>query len=156
VGTLHAGGAPEPAHERGAPALPVEQASPAVQDDLLVQENARLRERLDVLALDLARREGEAQANAWSVAELERRLGQAAAPPSPAPAGGVDSRIAEVLDELDALRQALAQEHSLRVRAESGEELSRARAEIQRQAVLLEQLGHPARPSDTELGAPGK
>jgi hypothetical protein len=124
----------------------------------LDEENERLRSRLDGLALELARREGEAQANAWAVAELERRLEQAsqrtAGAPSPdlaAPAGtslheepeGKTAReLRTALDELDALRQALAQEHSARQRAESGEELARAKAELARQASLLKQLGH--------------
>jgi hypothetical protein len=50
-------------------------------------------------------------------------------------------RLAAALDELDALRHALAQEHDARTRAESGEELTQARTEIARQATLLEQLG---------------
>ena len=61
----------------------------------------------------------------------------------------------QALDELDALRTALSQEHEARARAESGEELARARAEIERQAVLMEQLvrelGSRA-PSDSDRG----
>jgi hypothetical protein len=57
-----------------------------------------------------------------------------------APAPGTDRKLAEALDQLDALRTALSQEHEARTQAESGEELARARAEIQRQAVLMEQL----------------
>jgi hypothetical protein len=107
----------------------------------LGEENARLRARLDALALDLARREGEAQATAWQVTELERRLAQAAEPSAPAtPIQGTDRRLTQALDQLDALRAALAQEHEARTRAESGDELARAHAEIQRQAVLMEQL----------------
>ena len=57
----------------------------------LTAENAQLRQRLDALALELARREGEAQATSWGIAELERKLAQAAsdvrapvsAPPRP-------------------------------------------------------------------------
>jgi hypothetical protein len=119
----------------------------------LVAENARLHERLDALALELARREGESQASAWTIAELERKLvaGPPAAPPaSAAPnkgtgpaatAASIAPRLAAALDELDALRHALAQEHDARTRAESGEELKLARAEIAKQATLLEQLG---------------
>jgi hypothetical protein len=107
----------------------------------LGEENARLRAQLDALALDLARREGEAQATAWQVTELERRLAQAAEPSAPeTPIQGTDRRLTQALDQLDALRAALAQEHEARTRAESGEELARAHAEIQRQAVLMEQL----------------
>ncbi len=107
----------------------------------LGEENARLRAQLDSLSLDLARREGEAQATKWQVTELERRLAQAAESEAPTPPGkGADRQLAEALDELDALRSALAQEHAARTRVESGEELARAQAEIQRQAVLMEQL----------------
>jgi hypothetical protein len=110
----------------------------------LTEENALLRERLDALALELARREGEAQATAWTVAELERRASGLPAPPPPSPPGPsqeLEHRLAAALDELDVLRRALAQEHEMRMRAESGEELVRARAEIQRLTALLEQLG---------------
>jgi hypothetical protein len=107
----------------------------------LGEENSRLRAQLDALALDLARREGEAQATAWQVTELERRLAQAAEPSTPETSvQGTDRRLTLALDQLDALRAALAQEHEARTRVESGEELARAHAEIQRQAVLMEQL----------------
>jgi hypothetical protein len=79
------------------------------------------------------------------VTELERRLAQVAEPSAPATldAGGrdgADRRLTQALDQLDVLRTALAQEHEARARVESGEELARAHAEIQRQAVLMEQL----------------
>ena len=45
-------------------------------DQAVSEENARLREQLNRMALDIARREDEAQAAAWTVAELERRLAQ--------------------------------------------------------------------------------
>jgi hypothetical protein len=105
------------------------------QEDL--EEIARLRDRLDVLSLDLARREADAQAAGWSIAELERRLAQAAQPSNDP---GLERQLAGALDELDALRRALVQEHEARLKAESGDELARARAEIQRQSVLLEQM----------------
>jgi hypothetical protein len=114
----------------------------------LVDENTHLREQLDALALELARREGEAQASAWSIAELERRVASASRPEAPV-AADVQGRLAAALDELDALRRAIIKEHEARVRAESGEELARARSEIQRQAVLLEQLGQELRGSRT-------
>jgi hypothetical protein len=78
-----------------------------------VADDSALRERLDALALDLARREGEAQAAAWTIAELERRLA--------AMQGGTNEqqKLASALDELDALRRAFAQEHEQRVRAEA-------------------------------------
>jgi len=126
--------------EHAAQPPPVEQG-PSEQD-ALIEENARLRARLDALALELARREGEGQATAWAVQELERRLDEAAARPAAArPSPDLEGKLATALDELDALRRALTQEHDARVRAESGEELARARAEIQRQAALLQQLG---------------
>jgi hypothetical protein len=109
------------------------------------EDSSRLREQLDALALDLARRQGDAQASAWKIAELERRLAERA----PASAAqqqeaqqqdAASGRLAAALDEIEALRRALSQEHDARVRAESGEELARARAEIERQAVLLEQV----------------
>jgi hypothetical protein len=144
VGTLEEleGRAPSPPDAAARGAAP----SQAGRDDTealgaLGEENARLRAQLDALALDLARREGEAQATAWQVTELERRLAQAAEPSAPAtPIQGTDRRLTQALDQLDALRAALAQEHEARTRAESGEELTRAHAEIQRQAVLMEQL----------------
>jgi hypothetical protein len=151
-------------HTEAAPPRSAAASAQAEVSSALEEENARLRERLDALALELARREGEAQASAWAVAELERRLAEVVVPPtveqSP-PADAVPdvappSRLKDALDELDALRQALAQEHALRVRVESGEELAQARAEIQRQATLLEQLGHASRVGDTELDAHGK
>jgi hypothetical protein len=161
------GAAAEPAEE------PAEEPAPAPADDLLARENVALRQKLDALALELARREGDAQAAAWAVAELERRVGQAeravaeravsqaAGPASTPPSADVaaaQSKLAAALDELDVLRQAVAQEHTMRMRAESGEELARAKAEIQRQAALLEQLGHPAGgpPAAADLHSSGK
>jgi hypothetical protein len=160
-----------------APSLRPESRPPAAESagrlevERVAEENTRLRHQLDGVALELARREGEAQANLWTIAELERRLqteaappmGSVASPPSlpqapPASGGPKNSgsgdgssseegpvpdagpQLASALDELDVLRRALAQEHAARQRAESGEELARARAEIERQAVLLAEL----------------
>lgn len=143
--------------------------------DGLHEENVHLRRQLDTLALDLAHREGEAQAAAWAIAELENRLAIATrsdpapspeganepAPdaqpspersPEPAPDPQIHGRLALALDELDVLRQALAQEHDARVRAESGEELTQARAELRRQAARLEELGD--RPTDNRVRLP--
>jgi hypothetical protein len=109
-------------------------------------ENARLRQQLDALALEVARREGEAQATMWTVSELERRLSANDAPPAAgagnateatADEGDLGAALAAAQDQLDALRQALAQEHDARIRAESGEELARARAEIRRLETLI-------------------
>ncbi len=126
------------------------------------EEVVRLRRKLDDLALQVARREGELVARAWRITELEnekarlqvsleREAAAAAAaralpPPPPkarAQVGATPDLEGELLrtrDEIDALRQALTQEHAARVAAESGEELSRAREELARQAVLLEQM----------------
>jgi hypothetical protein len=138
-----------PAIDEEPPAPPAEETNAAHDANSLaaaLEDNARLQRKLDALALELARREGDAQATAWTIDELEAKLGQAQAQGRPAGAGPLPS--AELLDELDALRRALSQEHEARVRAESGEELVRARAEIQRQAVLLDQLGQKS--SSTE------
>jgi hypothetical protein len=116
--------------------------------------NDELRARLDSLSIDVARREGERQEVAWRVAELEQQISWLEAeqteltvtvPPPPmgrSRAGGANEAESAVVlqTEIDVLRQAMAQEHEARVRAESGEELSKARAELARQAILLEQL----------------
>jgi hypothetical protein len=132
------------------PRLPPEPIEPvAARPDPVAEANAEalvaMRSRLDALALELARREGEAHASAWKIDELERKVAQTAdardaveaprpEPIEPVAAGSV------ALDQIDALRQALVQEHDARVRAESGEELVRLRAEIARQAALLDKL----------------
>jgi hypothetical protein len=117
-------------------------------------ENVGLRGKLDGLALEVARREGELVARTWRIAELEERVASLEARaeppaerPTPEPAASEPAHVAHAPPpgapaqaELLALRQALAQEHDARVRAESGEELTRARADLARQAVLLEQL----------------
>ena len=145
VGALEEHAAHAPPAET--PARPAESAAPrdGSIEAALTAENAQLHRRLDALALELARRQGESQATAWTIAELERKLaaGVPSAPAAAAPkdASAMPSRLAAALDELDALRHALAQEHDARTRAESGEELTLARAEIARQAALLEQLG---------------
>jgi len=118
----------------GPPVQGASAVNASLGDAGLSNENARLREQLNGLALDLARREGEAQAAEWTVAELEGRLAQTAT--AAEPQVGV-ARAA--LDELDALRRALAQEHEERRKAEAGAGV--ARAEVARQAGLLEQLG---------------
>jgi regulator of replication initiation timing len=118
---------------RGGAVAPVPEAPS--EHDALLEENVRLRQKLDELALELARREGEAQATVWSIKELEHRLEEAAAavprpdvaasasPKTGADAGAshrdVERQLAATLDELDVLRRALAQEHEARIRAES-------------------------------------
>lgn len=113
-----------------------------------------LREKLDRMALDAARREGELHARSWRISELEQELMRLSAErvdAAPAP------RKAHLEDELDMLRRALAQEHEARVQAESGAELAKARAELQRQAVLMEQIARElgARPREARnVGSP--
>ncbi len=92
-----------------------------------------LREKLDTLALELARRHGELEAARWRIAELEQRMARPPVASSPKPAGSSEG-------EVDFLRHALAKEHEARTTAESGEALEQARAELQRQAVLIDQL----------------
>jgi hypothetical protein len=116
------------------------------QIDAMRADNDRLRARLDALALEAARREGDAATNAWRITELERQLeqqtgGAGAVVPASAPPGTQSKTPKDALqDELNALRQALTQEHEARVRAETGEELANARGELARQAALIEQL----------------
>jgi len=125
-------------------------ASAAGHLEQLRADNVALRSKLDALALEAARREGEITTRGWRIAELEQLMAQVAS----APANSADpSALARVQDELDALRQALTQEHAARVRVESGEELGRARAELQRQATLIEQL---SRELDVEARAPSR
>ncbi len=124
---------PGPVFEAAAPLSPPK----ARPDAALVEEVTLLRSKLDALASEVARREGELTARAWRITELEnerdrRRPGAAGADEGTA--------LRRALDEIDALRQALAQEHEARVAAESGEELTRARSELARQAALLEQV----------------
>jgi hypothetical protein len=137
----------EQTHATSPPAHPpTNGAADSTMLTALADDNARLQKKLDALALELARREADAQSTAWTVQELERKLGAApasSAQPPPPPTASTPTA-SGVLDELDALRRALTQEHDARVRAESGEELVRARAEIQRQSALLAQLGQPA------------
>jgi hypothetical protein len=156
--------------ESSLPTQPPPTDPPAVESSSAsLAENARLRQQLDALALDLARREGEARATAWSIAELERRLAEVTssgqtANPAPAvvpPPGGngegpreSGTGIALALDEIDALRRALAQEHERRVRAESGDALVEARADIQRLTVLVDQMTLDRAPSGPSAPGP--
>jgi hypothetical protein len=105
----------------------------------LERENSELRSKLEKLALEAARREGDVQTTGWRIAELERELGTQKSAPEPA-AAPAPAEVQAALEQLDVLKQALAQEHESRRKAESGEELARARAELQRQATLIEQL----------------
>ncbi len=98
------------------------------------EDHDRLKKKLDELATDVARRDGELVAQGWRITELENENKKLSRN------DGTNDDLAKARDELDALRQALTQEHAARVRAESGEELVRARAELAQQAVLLEQM----------------
>ncbi len=124
---------------------------------------ARLRAQLEHLSLEIARREGELEARAWRISELEREVTLTASAVAAAEerasramdqaptvhyTGEVAQESGETLKlrlELDALRQALAQEHADKQQAdkvhrESGGLLEEARAELARQTVLIEQL----------------
>jgi chromosome segregation ATPase len=116
-------------------------------------EVVRLRQRLDDLALEVARRDGELEARAWRITELENeraRLAVRARTPA-LPEG--EPETPKLRDELDSLRQALTQEHAARVAVESGEELVRLRAELARLQVLLDQVAGRAAERSTENGA---
>ncbi|WP_394842600.1 hypothetical protein LZC95_36720 [Pendulispora brunnea] len=119
-----------------APKQAPNEVDPALLEKLekVARENADWSAKLDEMAVDAARREGELHARTWRIAELEGELTRNSY-------RAIDlERLTRLEDELDILRRAISQEHDARLRAESGEELTRARAELQRQAVLLEQL----------------
>jgi chromosome segregation ATPase len=125
-------------------ALPLPPARP---EPALAEEVARVRTKLDELASEVARREGELVARGWRITELENECARLRDEPAKKPEGrevlateADPDALARARDELDALRQALAQEHAARLAAESGEELARARSELARQAALLEQM----------------
>ncbi len=139
--------------------VPAAQVSEAAEEDL--------RRKLDALATELARREGDTQASAWRIAELEQEVAAARSveppafvpatvppPPGGHAAGDLERQLASARDEVDVLKQALAQEHEARKRIETGDELARARAELQRQATLIEQLSRELDARD-RTGAPG-
>jgi hypothetical protein len=143
----------------GAPA--VREAAPVASDR--EGDAARLRAQLEHLSLEIARREGELEARAWRISELEREVSLAASAVAAAEerasramehaptvhyTGEVAQESGETIKlrlELDALRQALAQEHADKQQAdkvhrESSGLLEEARAELARQTVLIEQL----------------
>lgn len=82
--------------------------------------------KLDKLSRELALAHGELQARAWRIQELEQAR--------------TKDRMHGLESELDALRAAFGQEHALRRRLESGEELEGLRAMVAEKSVLLEQL----------------
>jgi DNA repair exonuclease SbcCD ATPase subunit len=146
-------------------------------------ENEELRQKLDGASLEIARREAEITTTSWRIQELEEQVKrledeQSELTMTIPPPGFLNlereandvtvltQRLTSAEDELDLLRQALAQEHDARVRAESGETLERARAEAARQAALVDELtrqieaqGGPGPngggPDDTATGAAG-
>jgi chromosome segregation ATPase len=101
---------------------------------LLTAANDELRAKLDALAMDIARREGASVESGWRISEAEQQIVRleaelsertlANAPPQKPAAAAPDpsqaDRVFDLQTELDVLRQALAQEHEARVRAESG------------------------------------
>jgi hypothetical protein len=93
--------------------IPPGASSPDPQLNEVRDENAKLRKKLDELAMEVARREGELRAQAWRLTELENAGVRA-------PPAGNGSRVTELerdleqsREELSALRQALRQEHAL-------------------------------------------
>jgi hypothetical protein len=99
-----------------APAAPA--ADPAVAE--LREENARLRKKLDELAMEVARREGELRAQGWKITELENAGGRGALPANGSKVLELERDLAKSREELDALRQALRQEHALVEQLRSG------------------------------------
>lgn len=96
-----------------APPPPVRSDDSAVAE--LREENARLKKKLDELAMDVARREGELRAQGWKITELENvggRMGEAP-PANGGRVGELERDLMKSREELDALRQALRQEHAL-------------------------------------------
>jgi hypothetical protein len=116
------GKAPDAAAAAHAAAVAME-ASAEAREELLAasRENASMRAKLDAMALDIARREGELQTLTWKIAEQAEQL-QARAP---------EGRAVRLEEELDFVKKALTQEHESRVRAET---------ELARQAALVEKL----------------
>ena len=129
---------------------PFPSAPPSAATEEAEAERERLRQKLDALAAEVARREGEIVARGWKITELENetaRLTQQLAEAKPEPStsapsapSDLEAELAKARDELDALRQALTQEHAARVAAESGEELARVRSELAHQVALVEQM----------------
>lgn len=93
-------------------------AAPApVQSDGAIaelrEENAKLRKKLDELAMEVARREGELRAQGWKITELENAGGHKMVPANGSKVVELERDLAKSREELDALRQALRQEHAL-------------------------------------------
>jgi len=96
----------------------------------LEQENVRLRAKLDDLAMEVARREGELKARGWRILELENASSGPGDEQDRAQLAELERRLASSRDEIDALRQALRQEHALVEQLQRGE--NGARSELGR------------------------
>jgi hypothetical protein len=133
-------------NEMPAEALENARGASLAEAEALARENEELKSRIETLAALAARREGDAQSTGWRVAELEQQVAalEGRLNENDEHDGKVGGELAQklegALEELDILKQALAQEHEARMRAESGAELVAARAELQKQAALIEQL----------------
>lgn len=100
---------------------------PVRRDPALEEEVTRLREKLDELAAEVARREGELTARAWRITELENERVRRPdlvtdferTRDDPDLRDALERELARAQGEVDALRQALTQEHAARVAAES-------------------------------------
>jgi hypothetical protein len=121
-------------------------------DEEAAAEREQLRQKLDALAGEVARREGEIVARGWKITELENELARARASEGGTESGSkhghetdAEAELVKARDELDALRQALTQEHAARVAAESGEELARVRSELAHQMALVQQMAEQMR-----------
>jgi len=137
---LHRGEVPGGAHSE-----PREAAPRPAQDDARVAE---LRARLDELAAECARREGELEARAWRIQELEL---ERTLPPSPPPAAATppaaESAAVAALraenerleSELFALRQGFVQEHEARLAADA-QALAKLQAELEERNARIEAL----------------
>ena len=130
------GDAPAPIFEQAPPVTMPPPPAPPSNDG----EVAELRAKLDVLAAEIARRDGELTARKWRIEELEVELARRPEPSGRRVIVTDGDALGRAHDEIDALRQALAQEHAARIALESGETLAQARAELARQATLLEQV----------------
>lgn len=134
IASVEKDGAPAPVFET-APPVTIPPPAPASDGEV-----AELRAKLDVLAGEIARRDGELTARKWRIEELEVELARRPVASGRRAIVADGDALGRAHDEIDALRQALAQEHAARLALESGETLAQARADLARQATLLEQV----------------
>lgn len=130
------GAAPSEAPPAAAPEAPAREERRA-EDDARVAE---LRARLDELAAECARREGELEARAWRIQELE--LERALPPSEPLPTADEAALRAEnerLEAELFALRQGFVQEHEARLAADA-HALAKLQGELQEKIARIEEL----------------